>query len=157
MTDPPKNLAQSLRHTYVETLQPVQVIPRPTQPKERTEEKAVDAVDPRQEGVEQHPQTPVKVAKTPTKEIATKTPVKKGSPEEASPQPSTAKKFVRPEIENRVAPVPGVQMMEPQDFKALWDKTLARRSNCFLNLSFLSLLASMSRIEALFPRSSVLR
>ena len=70
--------------------------------------------DIRQEGGEQQPQTPAKVA---------------GSTEEASPQPTTTKKFVRPEIENRVFPVPGVEVMEPQEFKTLWDRMLARRSN----------------------------
>ena len=58
MTEAPKNLAQSLRHTYVEAPQPVQAKARATQPKERSPVKE----DIRQEGGEQQPQTPAKVA-----------------------------------------------------------------------------------------------
>ena len=124
MTEAPKNLAQSLRHTYVEAPQPVQAKARATQPKERSPVKE----DIRQEGGEQQPQTPAKVALMHT----IQTPAKiAGSPEEASAQPTTAKKFVRPEIENRVFPVPGVEVMEPQEFKTLWDRMLARRSNYY--------------------------
>ena len=102
--------AQPGAQTYVDAPQPVQDKARATQPKERSPVKE----DIRQEGGEQQPQTPAKVA---------------GSTEEASPQPTTTKKFVRPEIENRVFPVPGVEVMEPQEFKTLWDRMLARRSN----------------------------
>ena len=115
MTEAPKNLAQSLRHTYVEAPQPVRAKARATQPKERSPAKE----DIRQEGGEQQPQT--HTIQTPAKMA--------GSPEEASPQPTTAKKFVRPEIENRVLPMPGVEVMEPQEFKTLWERMLARRSN----------------------------